>query len=76
MTQKDNVDVEDKEIISAEMSSRLKELLIESIVRRREWNRKIYEKEGRLLVEKQEQVELLEGVGYSEDGSNTSCWLC
>ena len=72
LTQKDNVDVEDKEIISAEMSSRLKELLI-NVVEGENGTGKSLRKEGYIIGGKTGTSRThLEGVGYSEDRFNTS----
>jgi stage V sporulation protein D (sporulation-specific penicillin-binding protein) len=72
LTQKDNVDVEDKEIISAEMSSRLKELLI-NVVEGENGTGKSLRKEGYIIGGKTGTSRThLEGIGYSEDRFNTS----
>ena len=72
LTQKDNVDVEDKEIISAEMSSRLKKLLI-NVVEGENGTGKSLRKEGYIIGGKTGTSRThLEGVGYSEDRFNTS----
>ena len=72
LTQKDNVDVEDIEIISAEMSSRLKKLLI-NVVEGENGTGKSLRKEGYIIGGKTGTSRThLEGVGYSEDRFNTS----
>ncbi len=72
LTQKDNVDVEDIEIISAEMSSRLKKLLI-NVVEGESGTGKSLRKEGYIIGGKTGTSRThLEGVGYSEDRFNTS----
>ena len=72
LTQKDNVDVEDVEIISAEMSSRLKKLLI-NVVEGENGTGKSLRKEGYIIGGKTGTSRThLEGVGYSEDRFNTS----
>ena len=72
LTQKDNVDVEDIEIISAEMSSRLKKLLI-NVVEGENGTGKSVRKEGYIIGGKTGTSRThLEGVGYSEDRFNTS----
>ena len=72
LTQKDNVDVEDIEIISAEMSSRLKKLLI-NVVEGENGTGKSLRKEGYIIGGKTGTSRThLEGVGYSEDMFNTS----
>ena len=72
LTQKDSVDVEDIEIISAEMSSRLKKLLI-NVVEGENGTGKSLRKEGYIIGGKTGTSRThLEGVGYSEDRFNTS----
>ena len=72
LTQKDIVDVEDIEIISAEMSSRLKKLLI-NVVEGENGTGKSLRKEGYIIGGKTGTSRThLEGVGYSEDRFNTS----
>ncbi len=72
LTQKDSVDVEDIEIISAEMSSRLKKLLI-NVVDGENGTGKSLRKEGYIIGGKTGTSRThLEGVGYSEDRFNTS----
>ena len=72
LTQKDNVDMEDIEIISAEMSSRLKKLLI-NVVEGENGTGKSLRKEGYIIGGKTGTSRThLEGVGYSEDRFNTS----
>ena len=72
LTQKDNVDLEDIEIISAEMSSRLKKLLI-NVVEGENGTGKSLRKEGYIIGGKTGTSRThLEGVGYSEDRFNTS----
>ena len=72
LTQKDNVDVEDIGIISAEMSSRLKKLLI-NVVEGENGTGKSLRKEGYIIGGKTGTSRThLEGVGYSEDRFNTS----
>ena len=72
LTQKDNVDVEDIEIISAEMSSRLKKLLI-NVVEGENGTGKSLRKDGYIIGGKTGTSRThLEGVGYSEDRFNTS----
>ena len=72
LTQKDNVDVEDIEIISAEISSRLKKLLI-NVVEGENGTGKSLRKEGYIIGGKTGTSRThLEGVGYSEDRFNTS----
>ena len=72
LTQKDNVDAEDIEIISAEMSSRLKKLLI-NVVEGENGTGKSLRKEGYIIGGKTGTSRThLEGVGYSEDRFNTS----
>ncbi len=72
LTQKDNVDVEDIEIISADMSSRLKRLLI-NVVEGENGTGKSLRKDGYIIGGKTGTSRThLEGVGYSEDRFNTS----
>ena len=72
LTQKDNVDVEDIEIISAEMSSRLKKLLI-NVVEGENGTGKSLRKEGYIIGGKTGTSRThLEGIGFSEDRFNTS----
>ena len=72
LTQKDSVDVEDIEIISAEMSSRLKKLLI-NVVEGENGTGKSLRKDGYIIGGKTGTSRThLEGVGYSEDRFNTS----
>ena len=72
LTQKDIVDVEDIGIISAEMSSRLKKLLI-NVVEGENGTGKSLRKEGYIIGGKTGTSRThLEGVGYSEDRFNTS----
>ena len=72
LTQKDNDDLEDIEIISAEMSSRLKKLLI-NVVEGENGTGKSLRKEGYIIGGKTGTSRThLEGVGYSEDRFNTS----
>ena len=72
LIQKDSVDVEDIEIISAEMSSRLKKLLI-NVVEGENGTGKSLRKEGYIIGGKTGTSRThLEGVGYSEDRFNTS----
>ena len=72
LTQKDNVDMEDIEIISSEMSSRLKKLLI-NVVEGENGTGKSLRKEGYIIGGKTGTSRThLEGVGYSEDRFNTS----
>ena len=72
LTQKDSVDVEDIEIISAEMSSRLKKLLI-NVVEGENGTGKSLRKAGYIIGGKTGTSRThLEGVGYSEDRFNTS----
>ena len=72
LTQKDIVDVEDIEIISAEMSSRLKKLLI-NVVEGENGTGKSLRKEGYIIGGNTGTSRThLEGIGYSEDRFNTS----
>ena len=72
LIQKDSGDVEDIEIISAEMSSRLKKLLI-NVVEGENGTGKSLRKEGYIIGGKTGTSRThLEGVGYSEDRFNTS----
>ena len=72
LIQKDSVDVKDIEIISAEMSSRLKKLLI-NVVEGENGTGKSLRKEGYIIGGKTGTSRThLEGVGYSEDRFNTS----
>ena len=72
LVQKDNDEEEDKEIISVEMSERLKKLLI-NVVEGDNGTGRSLRKEGYIIGGKTGTSRThLEGVGYSEDRFNTS----
>ena len=72
LIQKDDVEIKNKEIISSEMSNRLKKLLI-NVVEGTNGTGKSLRKEGYVIGGKTGTSRThLEGVGYSEDRFNTS----